>query len=63
MHELLKGLLLDETLDIHFGLEKVIFEEGLSHRLLFFCGLFQKGSDFGWIALLLGLFLLLELLD
>lgn len=63
MHELLKGLLLDEALDIHFGLEKVIFQQGLPHRLLFFCGLFQKGGDFSRVALLLGLFLLLELLD
>lgn len=63
MHELFEGLLLDETFDIHFGLEKVVFEEGLSDRLLFFCGLFQKGSDFSGIALLLCFFLLLELFD
>lgn len=63
MHELLKSLLLDETVGIHFGLEKVIFEESLPHWLLFFCGLFQEGCDFSGITLLLGFFFLLELLD
>lgn len=56
----LEGLLFDERLDVHFGLEEVVLEQGVPN-CRWFLGLFQKSGDFGGIALLLGLFLLLQL--
>jgi hypothetical protein len=52
--------LLDECLDVHFGLEEVVLQQGLPNCRLFL-GLFQKSGDLCGIALLLRLLLLLQL--
>jgi len=58
--EFLEGLLLDECLDVHFGLEEVVLQQVLPNCRLFL-GLFQKSGDLCGIALLLRLLLLLQL--